>query len=123
MTHSLPIGLLQKMGVDARVVLGHKIFDLLAQIAYHKNEFTDTSLLQLIDDDTQYGSACQRDQCLGLGVTMGSQLRAGSGNGNNGFHAVYKSNLTLPANQLIHIDHAKRYTALFVAGTRTGKTA
>jgi hypothetical protein len=37
-----------------------------------------------------------------------SQFGAGSGNGDNGFHAVYKSNLTLAANQFIHTDHAKR---------------
>jgi hypothetical protein len=88
MAHPLPIGLVHKRDIEFGVLLTHMVLDLLPKIPDDKNEIPNTGLTQLIDDDTQDGFTGQRDQRFGLGVTVGAELGAGPGNGNNGFHTV-----------------------------------
>ena len=60
------------MCLDIRMMLFNIIGNLVTQEAHNKDKFFNTRLFQLINDKAQHGLTRQRDQCLGLRITLWS---------------------------------------------------
>src|SRR5690349_13688592 len=66
MAYSLPVYLLYIMRMQIWIVGLYIIPDFIPQITYNKNKFMYTSFLHLVNDDTEHGFACKRNESLWL---------------------------------------------------------
>ncbi len=72
--------------LEVRVGLVYIALYLLAQVSDDEDEFGNAGFEQLVYNNPEYGFACDRDQCFGLGICKRAQLSASPCHRNNSFH-------------------------------------
>jgi hypothetical protein len=86
MPEAMAFVLVHEMKLEVRVFEEYIILDLIAKVSHHQDEFPDTGIPELVDDNAKDGLARQRDQGLGLCICMGPELRSCTRHRNNRFH-------------------------------------
>jgi hypothetical protein len=79
------------MGLEVGVFVFYIILDLFSQVTHNKNDLIDTSLLQLINNDTYHCLSGERNKRFGLCVTLRAQLGACACYWNDSFHEWTKT--------------------------------
>src|SRR5690349_18761238 len=86
MANTMTFALGNEPGFQFGVFLFNVVLDLIAQVPYYKNKFTDTRIAQLVNSNAEDSFAGKGYKCLWLCIRMWSQFCACTCYGNDCFH-------------------------------------